>query len=64
MAFGLALVAGRLAATGEGAGTVLVRVEDWDVPAPPDHQEEAAAAADRFRRAPLRRREAVRTEVT
>lgn len=45
MAFGLGLVAGQLDALRGGAGAVLLRVDDWDVPMLTDYQEEVAAAA-------------------
>jgi hypothetical protein len=45
MAFGLKLVAGQLESLSAGAGAVLVRVDDWDVPMVTDYQDEVAAAA-------------------
>ncbi|MGW2955154.1 hypothetical protein [Streptomyces eurythermus] len=45
MASGLKLVAGQLEALSTGAGAVLVRVDDWDVPMLTDYQDEVAAAA-------------------
>ncbi|MEV8548506.1 hypothetical protein AB0L04_01460 [Streptomyces glaucescens] len=45
MRFGLGLVAGRLDTLRSGAGVVVVRVLDWEVPMLTDHQEEVAAAA-------------------
>jgi len=45
LAFGLGLVAGQLDALAHGSGAVLVRVDDYGVPMPADHQDEVAAAA-------------------
>ncbi|MFF9023770.1 hypothetical protein [Streptomyces eurythermus] len=45
MTFGLELVAGQLELLSGGAGAVLVRVDDWDVPMVTDYQDEVAAAA-------------------